>query len=367
VRICFFGAWDPDYPRSSIIRAGLKACGTKVSVCWIPRRYKFWLRYPRLLARSWSACRGTDVLFVPEFCQKDVPLAAFIARLFGLRLVHDPLASRFETKIIDWKRKSPASWQARWNRGIDRMSFRWPDLILADTAAHARYFRSEFGLPPAKTAVLPVGYDDRMFSSRAVASRSAEPGGFTVLFTGSFLPLHGVETIVQAAGLVARRDKAVRFRLVGGGQTYERALRLAADLGLNNIFFEGWAALKDLPARINQADLCLGIFGRTEKTARVVPHKIFQAMGSGRPVVSARTPAAEEFFTHGENIILCQEPYAETLAEAILKLKSDSRLRIRIALNGLELVQKKYSPRALGLALLDILKAHFQLQALGKD
>jgi hypothetical protein len=42
-------------------------------------------------------------------------------------------------------------------------------------------------------------------------------------------------------------------------------------------------------------------------------------------------------------------------------------LRNRIALNGLELVQKKYSPRALGLALLDILKAHFQLQAREKD
>jgi len=367
VHICFFGAWDPDYPRSSIIRAGLEACGAKVSACWIPRGYKFWLRYPRLLARSWSACRGADVLFVPEFCQKDVPLAKLVARLFGLRLVHDPLASRYETKIVDWKRKPPSSWQARWNRVIDRMSFKWPDLILADTAAHAEYFRGEFGLSPAKTAVLPVGYDDRMFSSQAVASSPAAPGPFTVLFTGSFLPLHGVEAIVEAAGLVARRDKTVSFRLVGGGQTFDRALRLAADLGLNNISFEGWSSLKDLPAKIRQADLCLGIFGRTEKTARVVPHKIFQAMGSGRPVVSSRTPAAEEFFTHGENIILCPEPYAETLAEAILRLKSDSQLRNRIALNGLELVRKKYSPQALSLVLLNTLKAHFRPQARGKD
>ena len=363
MRICFFGAWDPDYPRSSIIRAGLEACGAEVSNCWIPKRYKFWLRYPRLLACSWSACRKADVLFVPEFCQKDVPLARLTARLYGLKLVHDPLASRYETKILDWKRKPPSSWQARWNRAIDRLSFRWPDLVLADTASHAQYFQAEFGLYPAKTTVLPVGYDDRMFMPHPAPSRSADRGAFTVLFTGSFLPLHGAEVIVRAASLVAQRDRAVRFRLVGSGQTLDRAQRLAAEMGLSNIFFEGWAPLEDLPAYIGQADVCLGIFGRTEKTARVVPHKLFQAMGSGRPVISARTAAAQEFFTHGENIYFCGEPYDQTLAEAVLELKSNNLLRSRIALNGLELVREKYSPVPLGRALLDTLNAHFPTHA----
>ena len=366
MHICFFGAWDPDYPRSSIIKAGLEACGAEVSACWLPPGYKFWLRYPRLLARSWSACRRADVLFVPEFRQKDVPLAALAARLYGLRLVHDPLASRYETKIVDWRRKPPSSWQARWNRRIDRLSFKLPDLILADTASHAGYYQAEFGLSAAKTAVLPVGYDDRLFSPRTVPAGPPEADAFTVLFIGSFLPLHGVDTIVRAAGLVARRDGAVRFRLVGQGQTFDRALRLAAELGLNNISFDGWAALTDFPLMISRADVCLGIFGRTEKTARVVPHKIFQAMGSARPVITARTPAAQEFFTHGQNIFLCEPPLAETLAEAILKLKSDSRLRNRIASNGLELVREKYSPAALGRALLNILAARFRFKASGR-
>jgi glycosyltransferase involved in cell wall biosynthesis len=363
VHICLFGAWDPHYPRSSIIKAGLEACGVEVSTCWVPPGYKFWLRYPRLLARSWSACRRADVLFVPEFRQKDIPLAALAARLYGLRLIHDPLASRYETKIMDWRRKPPSSWQARWNRAIDRLSFRLSDLILADTASHADYFHAEFGLSPSKTAVLPVGFDDRMFSPQAVPSTRPEPGLFTVLFIGSYLPLHGVDTIVRAAGLVAGRDKAVRFRLVGKGQTFDLAVRLAAELGLDNISFEGWAALEDFPLMISRADICLGIFGRTEKTARVVPHKIFQAMGSARPVITARTPAAEEFFTHGRNIILCNPPLAETLAEAVLRLKSDSQMCHRIASNGLELVREKYSTAALGRALLNILAAHFRFKA----
>lgn len=366
MRICFFGAWDPAYPRNSVLRSGLRECGVEVTECWIPPGYKFWLRYPRLLARFWSPCRRADILFVPEFCQKDVPLARLVASLWDLRLVHDPLASRYETKIVDWRWKSPSSWQARWNRGIDRLSLALPDLVLADTAAHAQYYRAEFKLSPAKTAVLPVGYDDRLFSPQAVASRPPEAGVFTVLFAGSFLPLHGVETIVRAAALVARRDGAVRFKLVGAGQTYDRSVRLAAEMRLSNISFEGWTPLKNLPLKISQADVCLGLFGQTDKAARVVPHKVFQAMGSARPVVSARTRAAQEFFSHGENILLCDPPLAETLAEAVLRLKNDSRLRNMIALKGLELVREKYSPAALGRALLDIVAGHFHLKPEGR-
>jgi glycosyltransferase involved in cell wall biosynthesis len=361
VRICFFGAWDPDYPRNSVLRAGLRACGVNVTECWIPPGYKFWLRYPRLVARFLSPCRRADILFVPEFCQKDVPLAKLVASLWGLRLVHDPLASRYETKIVDWKRKPPYSWQARWNRGIDRLSLALPDLVLADTAAHAEYYRAEFKLSPIKMAVLPVGYDDRLFWSQAVPSLPAEAGVFTVLFAGSFLPLHGVETIVKAAALVARRDSAVRFKLVGAGQTFDRSVRLAAEMRLSNISFEGWIPLKDIPLKISQADVCLGLFGQTDKAARVVPHKVFQAMGSARPVITARTMAAEEFFVHGENILFCDPPLAETLAEAVLNLKNDSRLRNMIALKGLELVRKKYYPEALGRAFLDIAAGHFHL------
>ncbi len=180
-------------------------------------------------------------------------------------------------------------------------------------------------------------------------------GGFPVLFTGSFLPLHGVESIVRAAAIVGRRDRSVSFRLVGDGQTRAAAAALAKQCGADNVIFDGWSALEDLPGRLEQADLCLGIFGRTEKAARVVPHKIFQAMGLGRPVVTARTAAVEEFFAHGENIYLCDPPWPESLAEAVLELKADSLLRASLAANGHELARLHYSTLPLGRRLLDLL------------
>ncbi|MCJ7612525.1 MAG: glycosyltransferase, partial [Candidatus Aminicenantes bacterium] len=206
-----------------------------------------------------------DVIFVPEFCQKDVPLARFFSFVFGKRLVFDPVAGRYETKIIDWQWRRPNSLPARWNFGIDRLAFRLSDIILADTAAHRDYFVRSYGLPGDKLAVLPIGYDDRLFRPHPQASpRKRE---FRVLFFGSFLPLHGAVRIVEAAALVSKKDAAVRFAFIGSGRTFE-AVRLRADgLGLKNVEFEGWLKPGDLPARVAAADVCLGIFGDTERPA----------------------------------------------------------------------------------------------------
>jgi glycosyltransferase involved in cell wall biosynthesis len=370
----FLGAYDPDYPRNAVIRKGLRQLGVRVDECRASRKLKFWARYPLLflklllkVPRRSSAApprgpggprrnAGPRILFVPEFGQKDVPLARFWGLLMAQKVVFDPLAARYETKIVDWKRKPADSPSAWWNLQIDRAAFAGADLVLADTAAHKTYYCQMYGLDPAKVEVLPLGYDDDVFRSRA---GSAPGPAFEVLFMGSFLPLHGTDVIIEAARIVAGRDPSVRFTLIGSGQTHEAARSAVEGYGLRNVEFAGRLPMKELPSRIAAADISLGIFGRTEKAGRVVPHKLFQALGMGKAVITARTPAAEEFFVHREHLLFCEEPRAESLAAAVLELKSDAALRGRIARNGQALVAEKYSPRATAARLLEIVEKHF--------
>lgn len=366
LEVRFLGGYDSSYPRNVILRRGLRACGVEVSQCSVRPGFKIWVRYPLLFLR-WLCSRrdkgNPAFLLVPEFCQKDVPLAKALGLGTSRRVVFDPLASRFETKILDWQRKRPGSMAAWWNRKIDLWALRLPDLVLSDTQAHKDYYCREFGLAPEKVEVLPVGFDDEVFSpelNRRYSQRKREKMGFTVFFSGSFLPLHGAEIIVQAANLVAREDAEIIFLLVGSGQTLPAAKRLALELNLSNIRFEGWKnqeALAEMTAR--EADLCLGIFGQTEKAERVVPHKIYQAMALGKPVITARTPAIEEFFSHGWTIFLCEKGNPGSLAQAILRLKKDARAREGIASNGSFLVRNEFNPAALGRQLVDILGKHF--------
>jgi glycosyltransferase involved in cell wall biosynthesis len=378
----FFGGYDSSYPRNAVLRRGLALNGVGVSECRVRPGYKFWLRYPHLFT-GWllrvprtttRASSFTESLtprtqgppsfvLVPEFCQKDVPPAKLLSLLTARPLIFDPLASRFETKIVDWRWRPQGSLAGWWNRTIDRWAFRLSDLVIADTRAHRDYYCRLFGLDFRRVEVVPVGFDDRIFSGSLAghgAERRERKSPFTALFFGSFLPLHGAETVVEAARLAWEADRSIRFLLIGSGQTLPRIRKCAAEYGLENIRFVGWMDQMELARKIAvEADLCLGIFGRTEKAGRVVPHKIFQSIALGKPVVTARTPAVEEFFSHGENIFLCRRDDPRSLAEAVLRLKSDSGLREGIARRGYELAWKKFHPAAIGAILKSALEDRF--------
>ena len=365
--VCFFGGFDANYPRNAVIRRGLEANDVAVSQCRVSPGGRFWGRYPllfsRWLSRSRKPAPRRSFLLVPEFCHKDVPLARFLARLSSNQLIFDPLASRYETKILDRQINPEGSLAAWWNKVIDRWSMKLPDLVLADTRAHKDYYCRRFGQDGRKIEVLPVGFDDLIFSKSLAHSRPIFPSGerpFTVLFFGSFLPLHGADVIIRAAQRVWQEDQTIRFQFIGRGQTFPLAQRLASDFGLANVCFDNWVGQAGLAEKVaREADICLGIFGPTEKAGRVVPHKIFQSMALRKPVITSRTPAVEEFFSHRKNIFLCDKGDPASLAGSILELRNQHSLREEIAVQGFELVWEKYHPGALGKALRGMLERHF--------
>jgi glycosyltransferase involved in cell wall biosynthesis len=368
VRFEFIGGFSPDYQRNAVIRKGLARLGAETVVCRAGGSLKAWARYPLLfldagrrgLWRPGGASRGR-CLFVPEFCAKDVPLAKLLSVLHSRPLLFDPLAARFETKVIDWGRLRRGTPQAWWNFKIDQTAFRLADLILADTAAHKEYYCAAYGIPPQKVAVLPLGYDDDAFRPSAASEKpvSGRPPKNTVwvLFYGSFLPLHGTEIVAGAARLLQDSDPPIRFRLIGEGRTLASTRRAASEA--TNVMFTGRLPIAALARAVEAADICLGIFGGTEKARRVVPHKIYQAMGLGRPVVTLRTPAVEEFFTPGENIVFCAEPTAESLARSVLILAQDAARRERIGRAGYALVRRDFTPEAVARRLVGIVRERF--------
>jgi glycosyltransferase involved in cell wall biosynthesis len=350
--VCFFGAYDRDYPRSRVIRRGLEALGVRVSSCWSPRKLKMPLRYPLLAARySHNPC-DFDVVFVPEFRHKDVPLAAVLARMTAKLCVFDPLVSRYDTRVHDRRDARDGSFQSWHNRNIDAWSMSLADVILADTSAHARYFRREFAPPDAAVEVLPVGYDEAVFSGGG-EERSRDDGVIKVLFYGNYLPLHGVDTIVRAAGML-REDDGIQFDLVGAGQTFEGVKEFVDSRSLTRVKLLPRVPFEELPERIADASICLGVFGVTEKTMRVVPNKVYQCMGMDRPVITARSPATEEIFENGVHAELVEPGDAAALAGAIRRLARDVDRRRRIGREAGRLARDRFGSLRIAERFMDI-------------
>jgi glycosyltransferase involved in cell wall biosynthesis len=186
----------------------------------------------------------------------------------------------------------------------------------------------------------------------------APEAGFEVLYYGGYIPLHGLEHVLDAARRLTSLPD-VRFTLVGDGQEYTRVRRLAQEWGLPNVrFAREWLAEDELVARyLAPAHVCLGVFGASAKAARVVPAKVLLALAAGRAVVTRDSPAAREALADGEHAVLCAAADGAALADALCRLRADGTLRARLAAAGPPLVAARYAPGPLGRQLLSVLTA----------
>ena len=340
--VCFFGSYDRGFVRNRILLKSLRRAGLRVVELRDPTGNMF-LRYLRLLRRL-KAVEGFDVLFCGFPSHWDVPLARLASLVKGVPVVFDAFLSLYDSMVYDRGLVAEGSLTALKLYSWDKVACALSDVVLLDTYQHIRYFVETFREPLEKFRRVWIGADDDVFYPRKA---KREEGVFKVFFHGSFIPLQGVHHIVKAAKLL-KEERDVLFELVGKGQTFNEALKLAQSLGLNNLRFLGWVDYHELPNYLARADVCLGIFGDTAKARRVIPNKVYEALAMAKPVVTGDTPAAREALTHGVNAWLCKMSDPRAIAEAVLVLKDDEGLRKRLALNGYRLFKERFSTEALG-------------------
>lgn len=276
----------------------------------------------------------------------DIVVAGFYGQLIAIILallqrqpiILDAYISTFDTLCEDRKLFSPRSLLGRLAYWVDWKSCQLAKLVLTDTRTNARYFSFQFGIPEEKITVIYVGYDESLFYPR---SDIRPPSSYCeVFYYGSFLPLHGVEVIIQAAALLKDR-KDIHFTLGGNGPFFGFIQRMVKSLKIENVDMIGWIPLECLPLFIARATICLGgHFSTIPKASRVISTKTFQFIAMGKPTIVGDNVANREIFVPGEHVYAVPMGNPEALAEAISELANDKELREHIAANGYALAQK---------------------------
>jgi glycosyltransferase involved in cell wall biosynthesis len=338
MRVVYFGTWERGYPRNDQVIAALETAGVDVDLVheemWAGT-HKFGLTptvLPRLaqaelrLARA-DVADDADALIVGYPGQFDV----WSAKRHRKPVVFNAMVSLYDTFVEDRERFPDGSLPAKTLRGIDRAAFRAADLVVADTQANADYMRELAGID--EVAVCYLGAEERLFRH---AWRHSD--AFHVLFVGKPAPLHGLELILEAA----RQLPDVPFRLVGTGQV-TRVL----DSRPPNVEHVPWVEYEHVPDLYAKAGCALGIFGSSGKAHRVIPHKTFQALAVGTPLITADTPAAREMLVGGRDSLLVERT-ADALAQAIVSLRDDAGLAERIGAGGRATFEREASEAVLG-------------------
>ena len=345
--ICFFGSYNKTH-RTHSLMAGLRAHDLVVEECYDNSRKP--MKYLRLFAKHWKLRHAYDYLMVGFPGHGLMLLARLITRK---PIIFDPFISLYNTTVED--RGHATKWSLKaWRASLlDTWSMRMADIVLADTQAHVEYYVSTFRVSRKKCIVVPVGANDAFMKAYTKNEPRQSDAPFSVRFYGTFSPLQGVSAIVSAAALL-RNESDIVFTLLGHGQTLADAKALHATLQVPNLsFVESRVPIDELVQFIQEADVCLGIFGGTAKTKMVVPHKVYDALALGKVVLTADTPAIRTFFTHKENIVVCKDADPEDIARHIVELRDNAALRAHIAHHARAITEARFVPKQIVTNLID--------------
>jgi len=342
MRIVFWGTYDLGKPRNRILLRGLREnnidvieCHTnlwqgvedKSQIAGFKNKLCFGIKwvfsYPGLVLRYLRLPKH-DVTFIGYMGHLDVLILSFFARMRSIPIVWDAFLSLYDTVVQDRKLVRPKHPLARLLYLWEWLACRAAALVILDTEAHAEYFRQNFRLSRNHVGATLVGAETEIFPSypsRLIVSESKDhAAALKILFYGQFIPLHGIETIIQAA-IRLKKNELIRWIIIGKGQEAEKVRNMLGKHSLPQLTWLPWVDYERLVEYIHHADICLGIFGDSDKANRVIPNKIFQILAAGKPLITRDSSAIRELL-HDDipGIILVQPADPEALADKIKSL-----------------------------------------------
>ncbi|MEZ5963402.1 MAG: glycosyltransferase [Planctomycetota bacterium] len=360
VRVLVFGAWDDGvgYPRPRSLLRALNDTGHEVVAWRLPSTFagqrridvvrRPW-RWPAAAARVFAAGRRARTSFAaaraavtPDVVVVPYPghfMAPMVRSVFRGPIVLDLFLSAHDTAVEDRGYFGPRSLVARALAGIDRRACEAADLVLLDTPTHAQRVATTCGLPAGRVGWLPVGDPD--------AAAAAEPypelaAPLRLLFFGTGVPLHGLPVLVEA---VERCGGSVHLDVIGGSPAERRAIaaRPSSCVTLGPAFVDR----VPLQRAIAAAHVVCGVFGRSGKTARVIPFKVMHALAAGRPVLTGDTPAVREWMQPGHDVLVAPTDDAAALADTLQGLVREADTLPAIARAARAAYERRFSPEAL--------------------
>jgi len=321
-QLVWWGRSDPDYSRNRIIRNALHRMGWEI--------IDFHPMVPKLgdIEARLRGITPAKLIWVPCFRQRDLASALRYGSLKGLPVIADPLISAWDKQVFERKKFCADSNSARRLLRWESRLLQACQAVMVDTPAHARFFADHLRVPEESLRLLWVGAEEDLFLPSRPESRKKN---LEALFFGSFIGLHGIDTIISAARLSQRTP--ITWTLLGEGP--ERQKAEAGAVGLSNVRFESPVRYTELPARIAAADIVLGVFGKSGKAGRVIPNKVFQGLACSRPVVtriSAGFPLEIPAEDSGLLFVPAEDPTA--LANTMHELASNGAKRESLGNNA---------------------------------
>jgi len=267
-----------------------------------------------------------DVIYLLPLNIDLIKNAIFVSKLFNKMLVVEMYISLHDTFTKDRKLYKLKSKKAKKLMNKDILALTKPNYIIHTSKHEINCWENELKITidKEKLFISPIFNELVLTHQRKIMI----DGFLRICWWGTFIPLHGLDNILDAMKILNRKNIKFTCNLFGVDNEffniYAQKIKMSklsshVFLGNDLKFIDG-----SLPQYlVENCDLALGIFGNTDKAFNVIPNKLIESLSLGIPTLTMNSPALREFFEPEIDFWTC-EPSPKSIAEAIIALISNT-------------------------------------------
>jgi len=224
---------------------------------------------------------GIEALHVHDL--PAVASALAVGRRIGIPVVYD-MHENYPAAVGYWNRTTAArifQTPARY-RAYERYAVNSVDRVVAVVDESQERVVGTLGVNPDNVFIF--GNVDDVDEALDWAPEPGAP--FTVAYAGGFGPHRGIDTLIRALPVLRETVPDARLLLMGAGKGEAELHSLAESLGLSDaIEWTGWIDGESMRKRLATVSVGTVPHLRNAHTDSTVPHKLFQYMAMGLPVM----------------------------------------------------------------------------------
>jgi glycosyltransferase involved in cell wall biosynthesis len=346
---CFTRKNRPEYEKSETCHIHRKAISglvykSGVAALTFPFYFQFWRGFITRLVREFRF----DAIHVHDLPLTEV--AAGICRKENIPLTVDlhenwPAYLRISahTKSLAGRLLSP---NRRWVN-YEKRSLAAADHIVVVVKEAARRLAS-IGLNPDHIKVVSNTLNLRHFR----ITPAEKSGDKIILFYAGGLTYHrGLQVVIRAIAEVAQSN--IKCWILGEGSYKAELEILVSELGLEEqVIFKGWQPYEKMTQMMMDADYTLIPHLRSDHTDSTIPHKLFQYMYAGKPIIASDCKPIKRIVNETDSGYIYTSDQPEELAKVLQQLKNgDPGSYVE---NGRKWVTEKYNWSVDSKVLLDL-------------
>lgn len=222
------------------------------------------------------------------------------------------------------------------------ISFKFSSVILANSFAGL----DSYDVPQKKSRVIYNGINLKRFQlcvdRSAVKAEFGIKTPFSVIMVASFSDKKDYDRFVDIANYIHLKRNDISFIAVGDGVNLQRIQKRVDDDHMINVIFTG--RIKDVESLVSIADIGMLFSPKGEG----ISNSILEYMAMGKPVIANDAGGTREIVQNNINGYLIKNETPGQIADMIIKLIENKKIRLELGLAGKTLIEKKFILEKMG-------------------